>query len=150
MPGLYYEQFTVGQVFDHPWGRTITEMDNVMYCSLTMNVAAIHLDAQYCEGTEFGQRIVPALFTAGLMIGQSINDTTFGTTVANLGMSDMRFPNPVFHGDTIRSRTLVVSLRESKSRPEAGLVEFEHTATNQRGQTVAVCKRMALMMRTPS
>lgn len=147
MAGLCFEQFHVGQTFDHPWSRTITEMDNVLYCALTMNVAPIHLDEHYCEGTPFGQRIVAALYTAGLMIGQTINDTTFGTTVANLGMSDMRFPKPVFHGDTIRSRTMVVSVRESKSRPDAGVVEFEHTAINQKDEVVVVCRRQALMHR---
>ena len=149
MAGLYFEQFSVDQAFDHPWSRTVTEMDNVMYCALTMNVAPIHLDEHYMAGTPFGKRIVPSLYTAGLMIGQSINDTTLGTTVANLGMSDMRFPNPVFHGDTIRTRTTVVSVRESKSRPDAGLVEFEHTAVNQRGAVVASCRRTALMHRRP-
>lgn len=149
MAGLYFEQFFVGQSFDHPWTRTITEMDNVMYCALTMNVAPIHLDEHYCAGTEFGQRMVASLYTAGLMIGQSINDTTLGTTVANLGMSDMRFPKPVFHGDTIRSRTTVRSVRDSKSRPDAGLVEFEHVAINQHGDIVASCLRTALMHRKP-
>jgi acyl dehydratase len=145
MPGLYYGEFCVGQVFEHAWSRTVTELDNTMFCALTMNVAPIHLDAHYCESTEFGQRIVASLYTAGLMIGMSVNDTTLGTTVANLGMSEMRFPNPVFHGDTIRTRTAVVSLRESKSRSDAGLVEFEHTAINQREEVVAICRRMALM-----
>lgn len=147
MSGLFFEQFHVGQTFDHPWTRTVTEMDNVMYCSLTMNVAPIHLDEDYCSKTEFGQRIVPSLYTAGLMIGQSIPDTTFGTTVANLGMSEMRFPKPVFHGDTIRTRTTVVSLRDSKSRPNVGIVEFEHTALNQKNEIVATCRRTALMHR---
>jgi len=149
MAGLYFEQFFVGQTFEHPWSRTITEMDNVMYCALTMNVAPIHLDEHYCAGTEFGQRMVASLYTAGLMIGQSINDTTFGTTVANLGMTEMRFPKPVFHGDTIRTRTSVTSVRDSKSRPAVGLVEFEHTAVNQRGEVVATCLRTALMHRQP-
>jgi acyl dehydratase len=145
MAGLFFEQFFVGQTFEHPWSRTVTEMDNVMYCALTMNVAPIHLDEHYCAGTEFGQRMVASLYTAGLMIGQTINETTFGTTVANLGMSDMRFPKPVFHGDTIRTTTRVVSKRESKSRPDAGIVEFEHIALNQRDEQVAVCRRNALM-----
>lgn len=149
MSGLYFEQFFVGQSFNHPWSRTVTEMDNVMYCALTMNVAPIHLDEHYMAGTPFGQRIVAGLYTVGLMIGQSINDTTLGTTVANLAMSDMQFPNPVFHGDTIRTRTKVVSVRESKSRPDAGLVEFEHTGINQHDVVVATCRRTALMQRQP-
>lgn len=150
MAGLYFEQFFVGQVFDHPWTRTITESDNVTYCALTMNVAPIHLDEHYCEQTPFGKRIVAAFFTAGLMVGQSINDTTFGTTIGNLGVSEMKFPKPVFHGDTIRTRTTVVSVRESKSRPDSGLVEFEHAGYNQHGDLVATVRRTALMYRQPN
>ncbi|MBN9426728.1 MAG: MaoC family dehydratase [Burkholderiales bacterium] len=147
MPGLYYEQFHTGQVFDHPWRRTVSEADNVLFSCLTMNPAQLHLDEEYCKTTEWGQRIVNSMFTAGLMVGMSVNDTTLGTTVANLGMTDMRFPKPVFHGDTLRSRTEVLSMRESRSRPDAGIVEFEHSALNQRDEVVAVCRRMALMYR---
>ena len=149
MAGLYYEEFTVGRVFDHAWTRTVTEMDNVLYSSLTMNVQPLHIDEEFASKTEFGQRIVNSLFTLGLMIGITVNDTTLGTTVANLGMTDVRFPKPVFHGDTLRVRTEVVSLRESKSRPDAGIVEFSHSAINQRGEVVAVCTRQALMRKKP-
>ena len=149
MAGLYFEEFSVGQAFDHAWTRTVTEMDNVLFSSLTMNVQPLHLDEEFAKGTEFGQRIVNSLFTLGLMIGITVNDTTLGTTVANLGMTDVRFPRPVFHGDTLRVRTTVLSLRESRSRPDTGIVEFSHTALNQRGETVAQCTRQALMRKKP-
>lgn len=149
MAGLYFEEFTVGCTFDHAWTRTVTEMDNVLFSSLTMNVQPLHLDEEFASKTEFGQRIVNSLFTLGLMIGITVNDTTLGTTVANLGMTDVRFPKPVFHGDTLRVQTKVSNLRESKSRPEAGIVEFQHTAINQRGEVVAECTRQALMKKKP-
>ena len=147
MAGLHFEEFTVGQVFDHPWSRTVTEMDNVLFSALTLNPQPLHLDEHFAAKTEFGQRLVNSMFTAGLMIGMSVNDTTLGTTVANLGMTDMRFPKPVFHGDTLKSRTVVLGKRESRSRRDAGIVEFEHSAVNQRGEVVAVCRRNALMKR---
>jgi acyl dehydratase len=147
MAGLYYEEFSVGQVFAHPWTRTVTEMDNVLFSSLTMNVQPLHLDEEFAAKSEFGQRIVNSIFTLGLMIGISVNDTTLGTTVANLGMTDTRFPKPVFHGDTLRAETKVLTMRESRSRKDAGIIEFEHTAYNQRGEQVAICKRQALMRR---
>src|SRR5205807_1992426 len=109
MAGLYFEEFAVDRVFDHAWTRTVTEMDNVLFSSLTMNVQPLHLDEEFAAKTEFGQRIVNSLFTLGLMIGITVNDTTLGTTVANLGMTDVRFPKPVFHGDTLRVRTKVLS-----------------------------------------
>lgn len=147
MAGLYYEQFDVGMTFEHAWSRTVTETDNVLFSTLTMNPQPLHLDAHFAGQTEFGQRLVNSLFTLGLMIGMTINDTTLGTTVANLGMSDVRFPKPVFHGDTLKVRTVVESMRESKSRPDVGLVEFLHTAYNQRGEDVAICRRTAMIFR---
>jgi len=120
MAGLYFEELHVGRVFDHAWTRTVTEMDNVLYSSLTMNVQPLHLDEEFASKTEFGQRIVNSIFTLGLMIGITVNDTTIGTTIANLGMTDVKFPKPVFHGDTLKVRTAVLSIRESKSRPDAG------------------------------
>jgi acyl dehydratase len=147
MAGLTYEEFSIGQVFQHPWTRTVTEMDNVLFSSLTMNVQPLHLDADFAAKSEFGQRIVNSIFTLGLMIGISVNDTTLGTTVANLGMTDTRFPKPVFHGDTLRAETKVLTMRESKSRADVGIIEFEHTAYNQRNELVAICKRQALMRR---
>ena len=147
MTGLSYEEFSIGQVFEHPWTRTVTETDNLLFSALTMNVQPLHLDAEFAAKSEFGQRIVNSIFTLGLMIGISVNDTTLGTTVANLGMTDTRFPKPVFHGDTLRAETKVLAMRSSKSRPDAGIIEFEHTAYNQHGELVAICKRQALMRR---
>ncbi|MDO9075502.1 MAG: MaoC family dehydratase [Rubrivivax sp.] len=145
MAGLHYEEFSVGQAFIHPWSRTVTEMDNTMFSLLTMNPQPLHIDAHFAAGTEWGQRLFNSLYTLGLVVGMSVNDTTLGTTVANLGMSDVRFPKPVFHGDTLHVHTTVVSMRPSNSRPDVGLVEFEHTGLNQRDEVVAVCRRTAMM-----
>ena len=145
MAGMYYEQFEVGQEFKHPLTRTVTEMDNTMFSLLTMNPQPLHIDAHFSEKTEFGQRIFNSLYTLGIMIGMTVYDTTLGTTVANLGMSEVNFPKPVFHGDTLRTVTKVLSKRESKSRPDVGLVEFEHRCLNQKDEVVATCKRMAMM-----
>ena len=146
MPGLYFEEFEEGQVFEHPWTRTVTEADNVLFSCMTMNPAKLHLDAAYSATTEFKQPIVNSLFTLGLMIGMSVNDTTYGTTVANLGMEEVRFPKPVFHGDTVRVRSTVLGKRASKSRPGQGIVEFRHETLNQRDEIVASCRRSALML----
>jgi len=145
MAGLYFEEFHVDQTFEHPWGRTITESDNIMFSCLTLNVQPLHIDADFASRTQWGKPLVNSLFTLGLMIGMTVNDTTLGTTVANLGMTDVRFPKPLFHGDTIRVRTTVKSVRESKSRPTTGIVEFEHVAVNQHQEVVATCVRQALM-----
>jgi len=149
MAGLYFEEFSVGQNFAHAIRRTVTEADNVLFTAMTHNPAALHLDEEYGKTTEFGQRIVNSLFTLGLMIGISVHETTMGTTVANLGMDEVKFPNPVFHGDTLHVESEVLELRESKSRPENGIVLFAHRAINQRGEIVASCKRSALMHRKP-
>ena len=145
MAGLLFEQFEVDQVFEHPLTRTVTEMDNTMFSLLTMNPQPLHIDAHFSAKTEWGQRIFNSLYTLGIMIGMTVYDTTLGTTIANLGMTDVKFPKPVFHGDTLRARTRVVGKRDSKSRPEAGIVEFEHEALNQDGTVVASCRRTALM-----
>ena len=150
MTGLYFEEFAEGQVFDHAMSRTISEMDNVLFCSLTMNPQPLHLDEEFAKRTEFGQRLVNSLFTLGLVIGISVGETTLRTTIANLGMTDVRFPKPVFHGDTLRVRTIVRAKRLSQSRKDAGLVEFEHQGINQRGETVAVCRRTGLMKCRPT
>jgi acyl dehydratase len=150
MAGLYFEDFTVGQDFRHALTRTVTEMDNTMFSLLTLNPQPLHIDAHFAAKTEFGQRIFNSLYTLGIMIGMTVYDTTLGTTVANLGMTDVRFPKPVFHGDTLRATTKVISLRDSKSRPEAGIVEFEHHALNQNDEIVGTCRRMALMHRKPA
>ena len=149
MPGLYFEQFHIGQKFDHAIRRTVTESDNVLFTAMTHNPAALHLDEEYGKTTEFGQRIVNSLFTLGLMIGISVHETTLGTTVANLGMTDVKFPKPVFHGDTLNFTTEVLTKRETKSRPDAGIVEFLHKAFNQKGEMVAECKRQAMMRKRP-
>ena len=150
MAGRWFEEFTVGQTFDHEIRRTVTEADNVWFCGATCNPAAIHIDAEYCKGTEFGRPLVNSIFTLGLVIGLSVQDTTLGTTVANLGMTDTRFPFPVFHGDTVRSRTTVQEVRSSKSRPNAGIVTFLHQGFNQRDQEVCSTLRQALMRRRPA
>jgi acyl dehydratase len=147
MAGLHYEDFKIGMSFEHPWTRTVTEMDNVLFSTLTMNVQPLHLDAEFASKTEFGRQLVNSLFTLGLMIGISVNDTTIGTTIGNLGMTEVKFPKPVFHGDTLRAATEVVAMRESKSRKDAGIVEFVHRCFNQRGEEVAYCRRQALMKR---
>ena len=149
MAGLWFEEFKDGMVFNHEWSRTITETDNMWFSLLTMNPQPLHIDAHYAAKTEWGKPLVNSLFTLGLMIGITVNDTTIGTTIANLGMTDVRFPKPVFHGDTLKVRTTVLGVRESKSRPDAGIVEFSHAATNQRGEIVAECKRQALMRKRP-
>jgi acyl dehydratase len=150
MPGLYFEEFSVGQKFAHPIRRTVTEADNVFFTALTHNPAALHLDEEYCrEHTEFGTRVVNSCFTLGLMVGISVGETTLGTTVANLGWDEVRFPKPVFHGDTLKVESEVLELRESKSRPDNGIVVFAHRAINQKGEIVATCKRSALMLRKP-
>ena len=150
MAGLYFEEFQVGQVFDHAIRRTLTETDNVVFSTMTHNPAPLHLDEEYCrEHTEFGQRIVNSCLTLSLMVGISVNDTTLGTTVANLGWDEVRFPRPLFHGDTIRIQTEVLKLRDSRSRPDNGIVIFEHRAYNQDNLLVGSCKRTALMLRKP-
>lgn len=150
MAGLWFEQFHEGQEFVHDWTRTVTEYDNTMFSLLTMNPQPLHIDAHFAEKTEFGQRLFNSLYTLGIMVGMTVNDTTLGTTVANLGMTDVKFPKPVFHGDTLRARTKVISVRASRSRPDAGLVEFEHVALNQRDEVVASCRRTGLMRRRPA
>lgn len=151
MGGLYFEEFQVGQLFRHALRRTLTEADNVFFSALTHNPAALHLDEEYCrEHSEFGTRVVNSAFTLGLMVGISVGDTTLGTTVANLGWDEVRFPRPLFHGDTLRVETEVIELRDSKSRPQNGIVIFAHRAFNQKDELVASCKRSALMLRKPN
>ena len=129
MAGVYFEDLTVGRVFKHAIRRTVTEADNVFFSALTHNPAQLHLDEEYCkEHTEYGTRIVNSCFTLGLMVGISVGETTLGTTVANLGWDEVRFPKPVFHGDTLRVESVVVESRESNSRPAQGITIFEHRA----------------------
>ena len=151
MSGQYYEELEVGRIFQHAIRRTVTEMDNVLFSALTHNPAALHLDEEYCrEHTEFGKRIVNSAFTLGLVVGISVGDTTLGTTIGNLGLEEVRFPAPVFHGDTLRAETEVISRRESNSRPNAGLVVFEHRGFNQRDELVTRIRRTALMLKRPA
>ena len=149
MSGLYFEEFSVGQSFDHPIRRTITETDNVLLTTMTHNPAALHLDAEYMKDTEFGKPLVNSCLTLSFMIGISVGDTTNRTTVANLGWDEVRFPKPLFCGDTIRVESEVLELRDSKSRPNNGIVIFAHRAYNQHDELVGECKRSALMMRKP-
>jgi acyl dehydratase len=147
MSGLYFDEFKVGQVFHHAITRTVTETDNLLFTTLTHNPQPLHLDVEFVKQTEFGQRLVNSIFTLGLMIGVSVGDTTLGTTIANLGMTDVRFTHPVFIGDTLHSQSTVLEMRPSRSRPDAGVVVFEHTCLNQRDEEVGYCKRAALMRR---
>lgn len=149
MAGLWFDQFEVGQRFAHEIRRTVTDMDNMLFSSLTYNPAAIHIDHAYCAATEFGQPLMNSIFTLGLVIGLTVQDTTFGTTVANLGMTDTTFPKPVFSGDTIHAETEVKALRPSASRPGQGIVTFEHLGLNQRDEVVCRTIRNALMMARP-
>ena len=149
MPGMYFGEFEEGQTFEHAFSRTVTEHDNIQFSLMTLNPQPIHVDAHFSAGTEFGKPVFNSLYTLGIMIGMSVYDTTLGTTVGNLGMTDVEFPKPVFAGDTLRAQTKVLSTRASKSRPGQGIVEFEHTATNQDGVVVARCKRKALMLGEP-
>ena len=150
MAGLYFEQFEIGQIFDHEVRRTVTDHDNMLFSALTYNPAAIHIDHDYAAKTEFGKPLMKSIFTLGLVIGLTVQDTTFGTTIANLGMQETTFPLPVFAGDTIRARTEVKAIRESKSRPTRGIVTFEHVGLNQRDEIVCRTLRGALMMKSPA
>jgi acyl dehydratase len=146
MHGLYYEDFEVDAVYKHALSRTVTEADNILFSNMTLNPQPLHIDHHFAaRHTEWGRPIVNSLFTLGLLVGISVNDLTVGTTVGNLGMKETRFPHPLFPGDTVYASTKVVSKRESRSRPNEGVVEFEHTATNQDGTVVAVTLRAALM-----
>jgi acyl dehydratase len=149
MAGLWFEQFTVGQRFEHEVRKTVLDYENSLFSSLTFNPAQIHIDHEYCASTEFGKPLMNSLFTLGLVIGLSVQDTTFGTTIANLGMAETTFPRPVFSGDTIRAETTVLALRESKSRPDQGIVTFEHIGRNQHGEIICRTTRTALMHRAP-
>jgi acyl dehydratase len=148
--GLYFEDFEVGRVFRHRLTRTVSQMDNLLFSSLTLNPQPLHIDAHFCATeTEWGRPLMNSLFTLGLLIGISVNDTTLGTTIANLGMSEVKFPAPLFEGDTVSATTEVTAKRESKSRPDAGLIEFLHRAFKQDGTLVAECRRTAFMRRRP-
>ena len=148
--GKYYEELEVGRVYKHAITRTVTETDNLMFSALTHNMAWLHLDEEYCKTQMFGQRLVNSNFTLSLVAGVQVMDLTLGTTLANMGYSDVRFPNPVFIGDTIYTETEVISKRESKSRPNAGLVEFETRGINQRDEVVVTLRRTGMMIKKSS
>ena len=148
--GRWFEQLEVGTVVQHATRRTVTETDNVLFTTMTMNPAPLHLDADYAAGTEFGRPLVNSMFTVALVVGLSVPELTLGTIVAQLGMDAIRFPAPVFPGDTVRVETEVVEARGSKSRPDAGIVVFEHRAYNQRDELVCRARRTGLMHRRPA
>lgn len=150
MAGLYLEDLTPGLVIRHALTRSVTEMDNVLFSSLTFNPQPLHVDFDYAAKSEWGRPLVNSIFTLGLMIGISVHDTTLGTLIGNLGMTDVKFPAPLFHGDTVRVETEVLASRPSKSRGDAGIVEFHHRAFKQDGTLVAECKRQAFMQRRAS
>ena len=149
MSGRWFEDWQVGATIEHPIRRTVTETDNLLVSALTHNPQPLHLDAEYASATEFGRIVVNSTFTFALMVGVSVQDTTFGTLVANLGYDQVRTPAPVFVGDTLRCRTQVQALRPSGSRPNAGIVTFAHTMLNQRDEVVCECLRVALVLRRP-
>ena len=150
MAGLWFEELEVGRVYNHPITRTVTEADNILFSCLTMNPQPLHIDRHFAAQTEWGQPLMNSLFTLGLMIGISVNDLTVGTIVANLGMTDVKFPAPLFQGDTIRVETMVATKRDSRSRPDAGIVELEHKAFKQDGTLVAQCRRQVFMRKKPA
>ena len=148
--GLYYEGFVVGSLTEHRYYRTVTQMDNMLFSNMTLNPQPLHIDRHFCETeTEWGQPLMNSLFTLGLMIGMQVSDMTNGTTIANLGMQEVKFGNPVFEGDTLHATTEVIGKRESKSRPDAGIVEFHHRCYNQDNKLVAECKRQAFIKKKP-
>lgn len=149
MAGYYYEELEVGRLFEHELRRTVTETDNILFSVMTHNPQPLHIDRHFAASTEWGQPLMNSFFTLGLMVGIAVGDTTVGTIVANLGMTEVRFPKPLFQGDTLSATTEVVSKRRSKSRPDAGIVEFEHKAFNQVGDMVAICRRQVMVRLKP-
>ena len=150
MRGLYFEEFEPGRVYRHPFTRTVTEMDNVLFTSLTMNVQPLHLDEEFAKQTIHGRRVVNSLFTVALIGAFQVPELTMGTTLGNLGYEKITFPHPVFHGDTLRGETTILSKRESKSRTDSGIVWFEHRGYNQDDVLVMTCTRAGLMLRKPA
>ncbi len=147
MAGLYLEEFEVGRVIRHALTKSVTESDNMLFSVMTLNPQPLHIDFDFAARSEWGKPLVNSMFTLGLMIGISVHDTTLGTTIGNLGMSETAFPHPLFHGDTVHVETEVKSVRESRSKPDRGIVEFEHRAYNQDDVLVARCVRQAMMMK---
>ena len=150
MSGRYFDEWQVGDRVAHGVTRTVTETDNVLISALTHNPQPMHLDYEVAAASEFGRPLVNSIFTFGLMIGVSVADTTLGTLVANLGYDSLRFPNPVFAGDTLRSESECIAVRESQSRPNAGIVTWAHRSFNQRNELVCECTRTALLLKKPN
>ncbi len=149
MSGKYFEELEIGTVFDHLPHRTITEADNLLFSTMTHNPQPLHIDAEFAASSQHGQRLVNSLFTLGLVVGLSVGDTTLGTTIGNLGMEQVEFPNPVFIGDTIRVQTRIAEKRKSKTKADRGIVWFEHIGRNQRDEIVCQCRRKGMMLRLP-
>lgn len=149
MPGKYFEELPVGLTFRHELGRTVTEMDNVLFNSLTMNTQPLHLNEDFAAKTEFGRRIVNGIFTLGVVVGITVNDLTAGTIVANLGYENVKHPHPLFHGDTLYVETEILEARESKSRPDCGIVKMKHIGRNQHGDVCVEVIRAALFLKKP-
>ena len=148
--GLFFEDLEPGRLYEHPLTRTVTQMDNMLFSNMTLNPQPLHIDREFCEKeTDWGQPLMNSLFTLGLMVGIQVSDMTVGTTIANLGMTEVKFPHPLFEGDTVHCTTEVLGKRESKSRPGAGIVEFHHRTYNQDNKLVAECKRQAFMLMQP-
>ena len=147
MSGKYFEELEVGLTFEHEPGRTVTETDNLLFTALTQNHQPLHLDAEFARQSIHGRILVNSIFTLGLVVGLSVADTTLGTTLGNLGFDRTTFPHPVFIGDTVRVTSKVTDRRASRTKPDRGIVTFEHTGTNQRGEIVCTCSRGAMMMR---
>ena len=149
--GMYYEEFEVGKLYRHTLRRTVTQMDNMLFSNMTLNPQPLHIDRDFCEKeTQWGQPLMNSLFTLGLMVGIQVSDMTVGTTIANLGMTDVKFPHPLFENDTIHCTSEVLAKRESQSRPGAGIVEFYHRAYNQHEKLVAECHRQVFMRMRPA
>lgn len=150
MAGKYFEELDIDMVFEHLPHRTVTETDNLLFTTMTHNPQPLHLDAEFARQTPYGQILVNSCYTLSLVIGLSVGDTTLGTTLGNLGMEKTEFPNPVFIGDTLRVQTRIVDKRASKSKPDRGIVWFQHTGLNQRDEVVCECLRKGMMLRKPS
>ncbi len=150
MAGKYFEEMEIGMTFEHHPARTVTETDNLLFSTMTLNPQPLHLDAEFAKGTLHGKILVNSIFTLGYVVGVSVGDTTLGTTLGNLGFEKTTFPNPVFIGDTIRARTIVVDKRESKSKPDRGIVTFRHEGINQRDEIVCDCTRLGMIIKTPA
>ena len=147
MPGKYYDDLEVGMVIKHDLGRTITEMDNVLFSSLTMNTQPLHLNEDFAAQTQFGQRLVNGIFTLGVLVGITVGDLTAGTIIANLGYENVSHPHPMYHGDTLYVETEIIAKRESKSRPTTGIITMKHTGRNQHGDVCIEVTRSALFLK---